>query len=220
MSCSKVFRDVPSHGRLASAVWIAGLWLAMASALPLIGCGPKSASPTSKSYDEASPVNQTTGEGTMIEVTSKAFADGAAIPRRYTDDGEDLSPPLKWSGGPENTKSWALICDDPDAPRAEPWVHWVIYNIPADVSGLEEGIPPVEKPDKPTGAVQGRNSWGTIGYRGPAPPRGSGPHHYHFRVYALDAELDLKPGLDKKALLRALNDHIVGQGELVGIYER
>jgi Raf kinase inhibitor-like YbhB/YbcL family protein len=115
-----------------------------------------------------------------------------------------------------------LIVDDPDAPIAEPWVHWVIYKIPGSATGLKEGIPRQEKLDDPKGALQGKNTWpsGNLGYRGPAPPRGHGVHHYHFKLYALDAELDLKPGLDKKALLAAMAGHILAQGELIGTFQR
>ncbi len=153
-------------------------------------------------------------------VQSTAFADGRAIPRRHTGDGEDLSPPLSWSVLPPGTKELALIMDDPDAPRDEPWVHWVIYKIPATIPGLVEGIPPVVNPAQPLGAIQGKNTWGTIGFRGPAPPKGHGVHHYHFKLYALEEALDLKPGLEKKGLMNAMSGHILGHGELVGIYQR
>lgn len=155
-----------------------------------------------------------------LTVTSSAFAAGETIPRKYTGDGEDVSPPLAFSGLPDGTQSIALICDDPDAPTPQPWVHWVIYNIPGDVASLDEGVPNDEQLDKPRGACQGTNSWGTIGYGGPAPPRGHGVHHYHFRVYALDADLSLNPGLEKAALLKAISGHVLAEGELVGTYSR
>ena len=155
-----------------------------------------------------------------LTVTSPAFQEGHAIPRRHTEDGEDLSPALSWSNLPANTKELALIVDDPDAPRAEPWVHWLLYKIPATTKELPEGIPPHEKPSTPEGAAQGKNRWGTVGYRGPAPPKRHGTHHYHFKLYALDAALDLKPGLDKHDLMNALSGHILGHGELVGTYQR
>jgi Raf kinase inhibitor-like YbhB/YbcL family protein len=153
-------------------------------------------------------------------VKSPAFPEGHAIPRRHTEDGEDLSPAVSWSNLPANTKELALIMDDPDAPRAEPWVHWLLYKIPATTKELPEGIPPHDKTSTPEGAAQGKNSWGTIGYRGPAPPKRHGTHHYHFKLYALDAALDLKPGLDKHDLMNALSGHILGHGELVGTYQR
>jgi hypothetical protein len=114
----------------------------------------------------------------------------------------------------------ALIVEDPDAPRAEPWVHWVLYKIPADVRTLAEGIPPSPAPAVPRGALQGKSSWGTDGYRGPAPPRGHGTHHYHFRLYALDAPLAAAQGLDKAGLLEAMKGHVLAEAELVGTYER
>jgi len=157
-----------------------------------------------------------------IAIQSGSFAGGAKIPVKHSEDGKDLSPPLSWSGVPQGTKELALIVDDPDAPIAEPWVHWVIYKIPGSATGLKEGIPRQEKLEDPKGALQGKNTWpsGNLGYRGPAPPRGHGVHHYHLTLYALDAELDLKPGLDKKGLLKAMAGHILAEGELVGTYQR
>ena len=160
------------------------------------------------------------GTGAKLTLKSPAFENGRWIPRRHTGDGVDVSPPLNWSGLPKGTKELALICDDPDAPRAKPWVHWVIYKIPAKVGGLKEGIPRLSKLAKPFGTLQGKNSWGKIGYYGPAPPRYRGPHHYHFQLYALDVELKVKPGLDKAGLLRAMAGHILAETKLVGMYER
>ncbi len=116
-----------------------------------------------------------------MKLESTAFAHQATIPKDYTGDGKDISPPLRWSDVPEGTREFALICDDPDAPSPrrpapEPWVHWVIYGIPAEVRELPAGLPPKEKLQTPVAAVQGKNSWGTIGYRGPSPPPGSGRH--------------------------------------------
>ncbi|HID20787.1 MAG TPA: YbhB/YbcL family Raf kinase inhibitor-like protein [Planctomycetaceae bacterium] len=158
-----------------------------------------------------------------IELTSTAFKNGERIPRKYTGDGQDVSPPLSWSGVPEGAKELALICDDPDAPGPEPWVHWVVYGLSPELAGLPEGIPAQSEIDKPVKALQGKNSWPsgrTIGYRGPAPPRGHGTHHYHFKLYALDTPLNLPPGVDKKRLLKAMEGHIIAQGELIGTYER
>jgi Raf kinase inhibitor-like YbhB/YbcL family protein len=155
-----------------------------------------------------------------LTVTSPAFAAGQAIPRRHTGDGEDLSPPLSWTDLPAGTRELALVVDDPDAPSAEPWVHWVIYNIPAGEQGLHEGVPKKDRPPVPSGPTQGVNSWGTVGYRGPAPPKGHGVHHYHFTLYAVDSHLALVAGLDKRGLLKALAGHVLGKGELVGTYER
>jgi Raf kinase inhibitor-like YbhB/YbcL family protein len=151
---------------------------------------------------------------------SPAFKDGRPIPVRHTEDGEDLSPELTWSGLPRGTQELAMIVDDPDAPTSEPWVHWIIYNIPATAPGLPEGVAQAPTLDQPPGTLQGKNTWGTIGYRGPAPPKGHGTHHYHFKLYALDAPLSAGPGLDKKALLEALSGHVLSHCELVGTYQR
>jgi Raf kinase inhibitor-like YbhB/YbcL family protein len=156
-----------------------------------------------------------------IRVTSEAFAHGAAIPGRYAADGDDISPQLNWTGVPENAKELALIVEDPDAPQAEPFVHWVMYKIPADVAGLAEGVPVQAKLKAPAGAVQGKNSFkNKIGYGGPAPPPGHGTHHYHFRLYALDQPLEVQGGLDNNALIAAMSGHILDEGELVGTYKR
>ena len=157
-----------------------------------------------------------------IEVTSSAFAQGQPILKKYSGEGQDVSPPLSWRGVPEGTKELALICDDPDAPGSEPWVHWVIYKIPAGTPGLPEGLPRDLRLKEPTGAVQGKNSWpsGNIGYLGPKPPPGHGIHHYHFKLYALDAPVAAGPGVDKKTLLSQLKGHILAEGELIGTYQR
>jgi len=163
-----------------------------------------------------------------MKLESTALAEGGTIARRFTGDGDDVSPPLAWRDPPAGTRQFALVCDDPDAPTPHPWVHWVIYGIAADVHQLPENLPPEAQLAKPVAARQGHNSWTTgrtVGYRGPAPPRGK-PHHYHFRLYALDAALDVKPGLDKKpgldraALEKAMAGHILAQAELVGVYSR
>ncbi len=162
-------------------------------------------------------------ESMSITVHSAAFADGKSIPREYTEDGSDVSPPLAWEGAPKETQELALVCDDPDAPTKEPWVHWVIYKIPADVRQLPKHVPPRPELDHPAGALQGKNSWPsgrTVGYRGPAPPRGHGTHHYRFHVYALDAKLSLAPEMDKNALLRAMKGHVLAEGQITGTYQR
>lgn len=154
-----------------------------------------------------------------LHLTSSAFPSGKQIPTDHTGDGADRSPPLSWSGVPDGTAELALICDDPDAPTPEPWVHWIAYGIPADCRGLPEGVPP--KGDKIL--KQGLNSWPSgqnIGYRGPLPPKGHGTHHYHFRLYALDQKLNAAAGLDKQSLLALMKNHILATGELIGTYER
>ncbi|OYV87228.1 MAG: kinase inhibitor [Planctomycetia bacterium 21-64-5] len=158
-----------------------------------------------------------------LTVSSEAFKAGAPIPKKFTEDGQDVSPPLSWQKVPEGTKELALICDDPDAPTAEPWVHWVLYKIPADVTHLPEGLPPDAELKSPAGARQGMNTWKTgrtVGYRGPAPPKGHGPHHYHFRLYALDAPLSLHAKATKQELLDAMKGNLLAEGVLIAIYER
>ena len=151
-----------------------------------------------------------------FHLTSSAFENGEKIPVKYTCDGLDLSPPLKWEGYPPETKSFALIVEDPDAPGGT-FTHWIIYNIPAEVNKLEEGIEPAEK--LPSGAMQGINDFRKIGYGGPCPPPGK-PHRYVFKLYALDSPLDLKPAASKDALLEAMKGHILAEATLMGIYSR
>jgi Raf kinase inhibitor-like YbhB/YbcL family protein len=151
-------------------------------------------------------------EAVMITVTSSVFEGGERIPAKYTGEGEDVSPPLAWRGAPDSTVEFALICDDPDAPRPEPWVHWVLYGIPAGTDSLAEGATGV--------GLEGKTSWGTTGYGGPMPPPGHGTHHYHFKLYALDQSVGLEGGATKAELLRAMQSHVLTQGELVGTYER
>jgi Raf kinase inhibitor-like YbhB/YbcL family protein len=162
------------------------------------------------------PVPSDEGGEMSISVTSEAFEHEEEIPRRYTCDGENLSPPLSWGPLPGNTKSVALIVDDPDAP-AGVFTHWVLFNMPPDVSELPEGLPGREKLEN--GALQGQNGFGKTGYGGPCPPKGS-PHHYYFTVYALDSVVNLQAGASKKGLLDAMSGHVLGRGQLVGVYER
>jgi Raf kinase inhibitor-like YbhB/YbcL family protein len=185
--------------------------------LALCVCGPGGCKRAEDKPDKVEPVGPPS-EGTL-SIRSKAFEPGKAIPPRHTGDGEDVSPPLTWSGVPPAAKELALIMDDPDAPRPKPWVHWVIYKIPADAAGLPQAVPKQAELSQPAGAVQGKNTWGRIGYGGPAPPKGRA-HHYHFKLYALDAALSVKPGLDKPALLAAMSGHILARGELIATYQR
>lgn len=150
-----------------------------------------------------------------ITIASPAFTDAAMIPPRFTGDDLDRSPALTWSGLPAGTQSIALICDDPDAPVGT-WVHWIIFNIPANVDGLAEGV--TAKNGLPPGALQGMNDFKRLDYGGPCPP--SGVHRYYFKVYALDAMLDLREGATKAQLLKAMDGHILGQGQLMGRYQR
>ena len=157
----------------------------------------------------------TQGEKTGLEIKSKAFEEGGSIPKKYTCDGPDISPPLSWSSVPNGTKSIALICDDPDAPVGT-WVHWVLYDLPANINNLSENIPP-NKTLK-NGAKQGTNDFRKIGYGGPCPPGGT--HRYYFKLYALDTQLNLNPGSTKKQLLKAMKGHILAQAKLMGKYKR
>ena len=152
-------------------------------------------------------------------IRSSAFAPGQPVPRRHTGDGADLSPALTWSGAPAGVKEFALICDDPDAPTAQPWGHWIICHLPGNLATLPEGLPRRPRLDDPAGAVQGINSWPSdnVGYRGPMPPPGK-VHHYYFKLYALDAAPKLSATLTKDALLRAMQGHILAQTELIGTY--
>jgi len=156
------------------------------------------------------------GESTKLTVTCTAFEAGQLVPVKYTCQGDDVSPPLKWDGAPAKAKSFAVICDDPDAPGGT-WVHWVLYNQPADAPSLPENTPILDS--LPNGAAQGRNSFQNTGYGGPCPPAGKA-HHYFFRVYALDTTLTLQGPPTKELLIAAMRGHIVAQGQLMGTYKR
>lgn len=155
------------------------------------------------------------GPAPTWELTSAAFAPGEEIPAKYTCDGDDISPPLQWADPPAGTQSIALIADDPDAPRGT-WVHWVLYNLPADSRSLPEAIPP--QAELADGSRHGENSWKRSDYGGPCPP--SGTHRYFFKLYALDTLLDLDPGADKDALLKAMEGHVLAQTDVMGTYSR
>jgi len=154
-----------------------------------------------------------------LTVSSPAFAAGERIPKQYTGEGADLSPPLTWSAGPAGTAEYALIMDDPDAP-GQTWVHWVLYKIPPATTALKEGVPTDEALTDPPGARQGVNSSRALGYHGPMPPPGHGTHHYHFKVYALGRAISLAAGATKPQLLDAMRGQILAEGELVGTYSR
>jgi Raf kinase inhibitor-like YbhB/YbcL family protein len=151
-----------------------------------------------------------------LEVSSTAFQEGDTIPRQHTADGKDTSPPLRWSDPPEGTQGFALVCDDPDAPRGT-WVHWVLFNLPAEARSLDEGVPARDALDG--GARHGKNDFGKLGYGGPSPPKGK-PHRYYFKLYALDTRLDLAAGTTKAQLLDAMKGHVLTEGQLMGHYGR
>jgi Raf kinase inhibitor-like YbhB/YbcL family protein len=157
------------------------------------------------------------GGATMaFTLSSSAFAPGAEIPQQYTCKGADASPALAWSGTPAHAASFALIMDDPDAPSGT-WVHWVLWNLPAKAQSLPEGVPKREQLDN--GATQGRNSSHKTGYNGPCPPPGK-PHRYFFRLYALDAKLDLAAGASRSQLDAAMKGHVLAQAEYMGTFHR
>jgi Raf kinase inhibitor-like YbhB/YbcL family protein len=179
--------------------------------LGAVGCaaGEKPAEPS----NTTEPVKS---EGVVsMQITSTAFTQGESIPAEYTADGANVSPPLNWGKAPAGTRSFALICDDPDAPMGT-WVHWVVWNLPPDSTGLPKAVP--HGAGITGGGMQGNNSGGKDGYMGPAPP--SGTHRYFFKLYALDAELSLAAGSTKADLLKAMEGHIIGSGELMGTYSR
>lgn len=149
-----------------------------------------------------------------LTLGSESFCDHCAIPALHTADGEDLSPPLQWEHTPDRTKELVLIVDDPDAQSNAPWVHWLVYGIPAGMHDLPRGVP-----RKYEGVKQGQNSWRTIGYRGPSPPPGK-MHHYRFALYAVDTELELTEGVELQSVLNAMQGHILERRILTGTYGR
>lgn len=181
-------------------MWNSALWIAFT----LTACTPNRPSP-----DVQSQVAMT------MKLESSAFNANAAIPAKYTCDGDDRSPALSWDDPPEGTRGIALIMDDPDAP-GRTFVHWVLYDLPPDVRQLPESVP--SDPLLPTGGVQGKNDFGRYGYGGPCPPGGT--HRYVFKLYALDTVLDLSPGATKNQVLEALDGHILAGAELIGQYSR
>jgi len=150
-----------------------------------------------------------------MKLTSAAFETGGKIPSKHTGEGDDLSPPLAWSDAPEGTKSFAIVCHDPDAPLVKPgaygFVHWVLYGIPGDARELPEGV---------GDHTAGQNDFGKQGYGGPMPPEGHGRHHYFFWLFALDEAPALEPGLSLVELLERIEPHVLGMNRLVGTYER
>jgi len=151
-----------------------------------------------------------------IELTSTAFRQGETIPREYTGDGRNVSPPIQWGDTPAHTKSFALICEDPDAPRGT-FTHWVLFNMPAECRELSAGVP--QEAALPNGTIQGTNDFGKVGYGGPAPPKGK-PHRYFFKLYALDRRLEPSAGATSKQLLVAMKEHVLAEGQFMGTYGR
>jgi hypothetical protein len=157
----------------------------------------------------------TAKDAAAMLLSSTAFANGQAIPGKYTCHGQDISPPLQWSGVPPQAKSIALTVEDPDAPSGT-FTHWVIFNVPATATGFPENV--AKTAALPNGVQQGNNSFGNIGYNGPCPPGGK-PHHYIFKIYALDTTLTLDSNVGRQELLSAMNNHILAHGELTGTYQ-
>ena len=151
-----------------------------------------------------------------MKISSPAFAEGEPIPALYTCEGSDISPPLQWSGVPAGASSLALVCDDPDAPMGT-WVHWVVYHLPPQARGLPEATPCSES--LPDGSLQGITDFERVGYGGPCPPPG-GAHRYFFKLYALDTRPELPPGATKAQLIKAMDDHILDQCQLIGTFRR
>jgi len=151
-----------------------------------------------------------------MTLSSPAFNEGEGIPPKYTCQGEDISPRLNWDGAPEGTQSLALVMDDPDAPGSV-FTHWVIFNLPTGTPGLAEAVPAL--PQRPDGALQGKNDFGRTGYGGPCPPPGR-PHRYRFTLYALNKTLDLEAGASKEQVLNAAGGHTLAQCRLTGTYQR
>jgi Raf kinase inhibitor-like YbhB/YbcL family protein len=182
------------------------LVLAVVLATGAIGCGGE---------DGATPGPSPTPVAAEIEVSSSAFEDGEAIPVVYSCDGSDISVPLSWGDPPAGTGAFALIVDDPDAPGGT-FTHWVLFNVPPGARQLEEGIP--GQGQLASGALQGKNGFGEVGYGGPCPPAGA-PHHYRFTLYALDGPLDLDAGASKARVLDAMQGHVLAEGRLTGTYQ-
>jgi Raf kinase inhibitor-like YbhB/YbcL family protein len=153
-----------------------------------------------------------------LAITSSAFTNDAPIPAQFTCDGADQSPALQWEEGPDNTASFALIVEDPDAPGGT-FIHWVLFDVPSSTHGLPQGVPKDPTLATPPGAKQGRTSFKAIGYGGPCPPKGK-PHHYHFILFALDTKLGLEPGATRDQVMDAMRGHEVARGELIGTYAR
>ena len=151
-----------------------------------------------------------------LNLYSPAFEDNREIPKKYTGEGENISPPLSWKGCAPEAKQLVLICDDPDAPRLDPFVHWVAYGISPEIHSLPEN----NSGEDAKKIVEGRNSYKERGYRGPMPPAGDDEHHYHFKLYTLKEELELEPDLSKEEVLKVIEGKILQEALLVGTYKR
>jgi len=163
-----------------------------------------------------SPATRASGSASMV-LESAAFADGGGIPLRHGDYGDGVSPALSWTPVP-GAAGYALLMEDPDADRPQPYVHWVAWNIPADAASLPEGLAGAARLESPAGMQQGVNDRGGVGYFGPRPPEGSGVHHYQLQLFALDTRLDLADDADRAALVDAMRGHVLAKARLVGTH--
>ncbi len=194
----------------AAIRWFLCGWLAVG--LLIAACGDGAETPS-----ESPSVTETpAGWVVAFSLSSDAFGPDEAVPPPFTCDGDDTSPALSWSEAPQDTQSYALIVDDPDAP-GDSFTHWVLYNLPAATEGLPAGVAKTERPE--SGGLQGKNDFGDIGYGGPCPPP-DGPHRYRFSLYALDGLLELDPGASKQDVVDAMEGRILGEAQLVGSYQR
>lgn len=200
-------------------VRISSRFLQIVTAFVLLGLPSACAAPESTpgSVPDSSAAQESSSEEGTHEfvVESSAYLDGDEIPTRFTCEGEDLSPPIAWNGVPEDAISFALIMEDPDAPIGT-WVHWVVYNLPAETIDLSAGVG--SGPGLPDGALHGRNDWGDAAYGGPCPPGGT--HRYFIYVFALDTVLDLPAGASSADVRDTMKGHILGQAQLMGKYSR
>ncbi|CAN5341352.1 hypothetical protein BH11ARM1_BH11ARM1_14530 [soil metagenome] len=171
-------------------------------------------------HDPSGPTAVAVQGNTKLKVTCAAFAEGKPIAARHSAYLDNLSPSLSWSKGPAGTKSYAILVEDPDAPVAEPFLHWLTINISPDLLQIPEGIRDEPKPSVLQGGLQGTNGTGKIGFFGPKPDVGPQVHHYHFRVFAIDSLLKLSPGFTKQEFLSESNGHVLAEGETVGTYEK
>jgi Raf kinase inhibitor-like YbhB/YbcL family protein len=201
--------------KLIRGFWHAALLLAF---LLVVGsvCSGKTNVNTNHTTDPSTQSSSTSvttdvSSAPLFELRSVAFESETSIPKRFSCKGDDISPPLHWNHAPEGVASYALICEDPDAPRGT-WVHWVLYNIPADINELAEAQPAI--PVLPNGSIHGKNSWDNRNYGGPCPP--SGTHRYYFRLFALDTLLEEAPRMDAEALRAEMENHILASAELMG----
>jgi Raf kinase inhibitor-like YbhB/YbcL family protein len=198
--------------------------IALAIALALSGCGDKRAETNMTDHPERSPEALSLARvaprqpGAVLELLSEAIGADGKIDLRHTAYGDNVSPPLRWTPM-RGAGSYAIILEDPDAPQEKPFVHWMIWNIPGETASLPEGLPNSDHLVTPHGAIQGKNDNGSSGYFGPRPPPGTGVHHYHFQIFALDGPLTLKPDADLRALVDAMKGRVLADGEMVGTFE-